>query len=132
MKKDTAIKTVENKSLTQKAADLVLMEAQLKDLKQKVADYKAELLKATQELDVLTLKTGSYTIVRAKRITPQVANFKELKKSLDLAEIPYTTTEVFSDYMKPVFRQLVDDGKLLPGLEVLETEYISIRVPDKK
>ena len=115
----------------EKAAKLVELEVILKEIKQQIDEYKAELLQVTKELDVMTLKTGSYTISRAKRISPKVIDFDALKSSLEKADIPYVTQEVFGDQMKLVFKQLAEEKREMAGLEVQETEYLSIRVAKK-
>ena len=115
----------------EKAQKIVELTQVIKEAKSIVDEYKVDLLKATQEMDVLTLKTGSYTITRAKRITPRVVSFKQLKESLDKENIPYETEEAFTAQMDLVFKQLVKDKKELNGLEALETEYIMVRTPEK-
>lgn len=115
----------------EKAAKVVELTEFIKAAKVIVDEYKVDLLKATQEMDVLTLKTGSYTITRAKRITPKVLDFKTLKDSLDKADIPYEVEEAFTPQMTVVFKNIVKEGKKLEGLEALETEYIMIRTPEK-
>ena len=115
----------------QKAEALVRMKAQAKELKEKIDQYTDELLKLTQEQDVLTLKTGSYTISRAKRITPQVTSFKDLRNSLEENNIPYDVKLVFDDHMTETFKKIIESGKTLDGLEAKETEYLSIRVTKK-
>lgn len=103
----------------------------LADLKKQVETaYNAirdELLSETQRLGVLSLKTESYTITRAKRITPKVEDYDTLKATLEKENIPYTTKEVFGDAMTEVFKQAIKDGRKLEGLSALETEYITIR-----
>lgn len=103
----------------------------LADLKKQVETaYNAlrdELLKSTQELDVYTLKTGSYTLTRATRVTPQVVDYTKLKETLEKENIPYTTKEVFGDEMTEVFKLAIKEGRVLDGLSALKTEYISIR-----
>lgn len=86
-----------------------------------------ELLKSTQELDVYTLKTGSYTLTRATRITPQVTDYTKLKETLEKEKIPYTTKEVFGDEMTEVFKLAIKEGRVLDGLESKVTEYITIK-----
>lgn len=115
----------------EKAAKIVELTQIIKQAKEIVDEYKVDLLKATQEMDVLTLKTGSYTITRAKKITPRVMDFKTLKASLDQADIPYEVEEAFTPQMTIVFKNIVKEGKKLEGLEALETEYIMIRTPEK-
>lgn len=116
------------KSPMQKVEKLMEYQAIVKDLKPKIDELKADLLKITQDLDVYTLKTGRYTISRAKKVTPKVIDFKQLKESLDKAEIPYITEEVFAEQMKLVFKQAIEEKRELEGLESLITEYISIRI----
>lgn len=116
----------------QKAERLV----KLAELKKQVTEaYNAlrdDLLTITQELDVYTLKTGSYTISRAKRVTPSVEDFETLKAALEKAKIPYTTKTVFGDQMEVVFKELIKDGRKLAGLEARESEYVTVRVNKPK
>ena len=116
---------------TAKIARLMQLEVFQKQTKREIEELRADLLKVTQDLDVLTLKTGKYTISRAKRVTPTVSDFKTLCKSLDKQNIPYETMETFTPQMSVVFKEAVKQGRELDGLEVKETEYISIRVKDQ-
>ena len=116
----------------EKAKKLVELQAKVKEYKEIIDELKVDLLKTTQELGVLTLKTECYTISRARKVTPKVEDFDELKKSLDKANIPYETKEVFHERMNLVFKMAVDEGRNLKGLEALETEYIMVRVRDPK
>ena len=115
----------------EKADQLVQLEAIKKGIDKKIKEYKADLLKATQELDVLQLKTGKYTISRVSRVTPRVLDFETLKESLEKAHIPYDTQETFSDHMRAVFTRAVKEGKQLDGLDALETEYVMVRIAKK-
>lgn len=121
--------TAQKDSPMEKVRKLVELQALLKVIKPQIEMLKEELLAVTQEMDVYTLKTGQYTISRAKRITPQVVNFQQLKESLKQADIPYMTEEVFTEQMTLVFKQAIEAGKELEGLEGKETEYITIRLP---
>jgi hypothetical protein len=121
-----------NNSPMEKMGRLMELQAIVKKLKPEIDELKADLLKVTQDLDVYTLKTGKYTLSRAKRVTPQVVDFNLLKGSLDLADIPYETHEVFTPQMSVLFKQMVDENKELPGLEGLITEYISVRIKEEK
>ena len=123
----------------QKAAKLVTLGAKAKELREELAKVtdemqplKDDLLKITQDLDVLTLKTGSYTISRATRITPQVEDFKLLKQSLKKAEVPFVTQEVFAPQMEEVFKEALKENREFVGLGKKETQYISVRVNIKK
>ena len=119
------------KSPMAKMQKLMELQAIVKELKPQIDELKADLLKVTQDLDVYTLKTGDYTLSRAKRITPQVVDFKLLKETLDKEDIPYETEEVFTAQTNVMFKQAIADKRELAGLEALETEYISIRLSDK-
>ncbi len=120
------------KSPMAKAKRLFEIEVELKALKKEDKELRADLLKVTQELDVYSLKTGTYTISRAKRITPRVVDFETLKKSLNEEQIPIVTEETFAPQMKIVFQNLIEEGKELEGLEGLQTEYITVRLAKKE
>jgi hypothetical protein len=119
-------------SPAEKAKKLVELQVIIKNAKVEADALKADLLEIMQSQDVLTLKTGSYTLSRAHKVTPQVVDFKLLKQSLDKADIPYMVEEVFTDQMKIVFKQAIEEGRELDGLESLTTEYVSIRVKEPK
>jgi hypothetical protein len=127
------------KSPMMKAAKLVELGVIAKELREKLAlitdemqVYKDDLLKITQDLDVLSLKTGSYTISRAIRITPQVENFSKLKVSLEKAGVPVMVVEAFAPQMDEVFKEALKEGKEFDGLGKRETQYIAVRISDKK
>lgn len=130
MNKD--ILTVKKNSPAVKAKRLVELQAIYNKIKPEIDALKADLLQTLQEQDVYTLKTGTYTLSRAKRVTPFVSEFHLLKKSLDLANIPYETQEVFIPQMNIVFRKAIDEGRDLPGLTGTVTEYVAIRVKEPK
>lgn len=119
-----------------KAEKLMEIEAKIKELTKEKDILKADLLQVTQDLDVITLKTGSYTISRVKRVTPKVINFQAVKETLDRLDIPYVTEEAFSEQMKPVFKQLAEkalaENKLIKGMDIAETEFIMIRLAEVK
>lgn len=128
--KDILSKPVNQHTPMVKARRLVELQAQVKALKPEIEALKADLLQVTQALDVYTLKTGSYTISRAKRITPEVVSFKILKQSLTENNIPFETEETFTPQMSVLFKKLIEDGREIDGLEGKETEYISVRVKE--
>ena len=115
-----------------KAKKLMELQTLLKEIKPQIDELKADLLQIMQEQDVLTLKTGTYTLSRAKRITPQVIDFKTLKKSLEDANIDVITEETFAPQMDLVFKQAIEEGRQFDGLESKETEYVSVRVREVK
>lgn len=112
----------------EKAAKLVELETIAKQVKAQIDQYRAELLEETKRLDVLQIKTGTYTISRVKKLLPKVTDFTALKNALEQANIPYDTVETFADHMKQTFKQIAEDGRKLDGLEVAESEYVMIRI----
>ena len=131
--KDMTSLTTTNPTLPiQKIKRLAKIERIYKDIKAERDILKEELLTLTQKLDVYTLKTGVYTLFRAKRITPQVINFNVLEASLKAQNIPYETETVFTLQTYGAFRQAIKENLELEGLEAKETEYISVIVKEVK
>ena len=128
--KDILSKPVNQHSPMVKAKRLMELLALVKSVKPEIDELKADLLKVTQDLGVLTLKTEGYTISRAKRVTPEVTSFKLLKASLVENNIPFETEETFTKQMDVLFKKLIEDKRELDGLEGKETEYISVRVKE--
>lgn len=120
------------KSPMAKAARLFELQTLLKEIKPEIDALKLDLLNVMQSLDVQTLKTGTYTLSKAKRITPRIEDFETLKKSLTEQQIPFETVETFAPFMTDVFKRAVEEGRKLDGLDALETEYVSIRVAKKE
>lgn len=108
----------------QKLAEL---DVQYDKIKKQRDELRARLLEKAQELDVWSLKTGTYTLYRAKRLTPRVTSMKALKTTLEAEKIPYDTMEVFTPQTFAAFRLLAKEGRQLEGLEVQETEYVAIK-----
>lgn len=131
MSRNKDLLVTKKNSPMEKAKRLIELQNIMKEIKPEIDALKADLLDVTQKLGVLTLKTDKYTISRAKRVTPQIVNFEELKKSLEAANIPYDTKEVFADHMATTFKKMIEDGNLVAGLEGKETEYISVRIKEE-
>ncbi len=112
-----------------KAENLLKLREAKRQIEERIELLNSELLEAMRATDSLSIKTSSFTISRAKRVTPFVENYKALKQDLDEKRIPYTTKEVFGDEMAGVFRQAVKEGRQLDGLSSRETEYITIKTP---
>ena len=132
MNKQILTKQVRPTTAMAKAKRLFELKALIKEIKPEIDQLNAELLEVMQNNDTYTLKTGTYTLSRGKRITPQIEDFEALKKALDARQIPYQTVEAFSVNMKPVFQTLIENKDELEGLTGLETEYISIRLAKKE
>lgn len=118
-------------SMLDKAAKLAALEDLKREVENLIDHYKTELLADYQKADLWLLKAGNYTISRVPRITPHVDNFILLKEALEKADIPVETKEVFSDLMKPVFRQLAEDNREMPGFSYTKIEYIALRPTGK-
>jgi len=118
---DLTAKVLSPMEIAEKVVELEKLQRQLKI---KVSDMKAQLLKTTQDLDVLTLKTGSYTISRVKRQNLNVINKKALAEELESMGIDVIYS-IDMDYMKPVVKNRVEE---LNNAEMTDTEYISIRI----
>lgn len=117
-----------NKNEISKVKRLVEIQAILKELKPELDSLKAELLETMQSNDVEMLRTGQYTLYRSKRITPQVTDYNALKSDLLAKDIEVITEEKFAPQMTEVFKQAIEEGKKLKGLEALETEYVGVRI----
>jgi len=116
---------------TSKIQKLATLEISYKKIKEEREQLRAELLETMQELDVESLKTGSYTLYRAKRITPQVTNMDFLEAQLELKNIPYETMRVFTPQTFVAFRLLAKEKRVLDGLEFTETEYVVVKPKEK-
>ena len=132
MKNTNLVPVGKDISLEGKAKELMELEVMQNQIKAKILEYKTELLAYMQEHKTLGLKTETYTLTRAKKVTPQVVDFKQLKESLDEANIPVMTKVVVDESMMRVFNVLIEEGREMPGLDSLETEYIMVRVKETK
>ena len=106
---------------------LAEIETQWQAIKKERDQLREELLVLTQKLDVYTLKTGKYTLFRAKRVTPHVLDFNVLEASLKAQDIPYEVETVFSPRTFLAFQKAIKQKIELDGLEAQETEYIVIK-----
>lgn len=111
-----------------KAKEIIKLTQLQKEVKSRLDSLKAELLAYTQENDVLTLKTGAYTISRAKRDTITVMDHESAYKFLQDKNIPADMVRVLSDATENVVKTLVKSGTNVAGVAHQQTEYISIRV----
>ena len=99
-----------------------------KQVDERYKQYREELLAATKELGVLTLKTEEYTISRQVRKTVRVVNDQVAMQELEMRNIPIVKKEVLDmDYMKPAIDQLAESGEIIPGIETSATEYVTVR-----
>ena len=111
---------------TDKAKKLLKLVELHNKVKADIAELRDELLAETKRLDVLTLKTGDYIIMRQSRTTVRVEDKKSLEQDLVERDIPVVTA-IDMDYMRPVINKLVTDGDTPEGVSVKTTEYITIK-----
>jgi hypothetical protein len=104
----------------------------LTELKKQVStqldDLKDQLLTFTQQNDVYTLKTGSYTISRGNRQTISIldheAAFAYLVQNMSEPKM----VSVLSPSDQELVKKMVKKGQNVDGTTHQSTEYISIRV----
>lgn len=107
---------------------LLKLETLKKETERRIKALKSDLLNQMRQNDVLTLKTGKYTISRSNRATPVIHDHQLVKQELEAAGHQVLTKEVIDmNYMKPLVMKFVPDGS-----EIRETEYISIRITKDK
>ena len=112
------------------AADQVIkLERLEKQVKTRMLELRAKLLTAMKDQDVISLKTGSYTTTRAVRRTLKIEDQATAINSLKAMNIEVVTEVVMADQMKPVLKQLLEEGKNVDGVQMTSTEYVSIRLP---
>ena len=114
-------------------AEQVMKLEQLKrDVDKRLKEYKSQLLDVMTEMDVVQLKTGSYTLSRKEYNRVSVEDDMEAKAALEAMEVPVETKEVLDwDLMKIPVKTLVDEGKKIPGIKEIRTPYVSVRLAKK-
>jgi hypothetical protein len=114
-------------------AEQVMKLEQLKrDVDKRLKEYKSQLLDVMTEMDVVQLKTGSYTLSRKEYNRVSVEDDMEAKAALEAMEVPVETKEVLDwDLMKIPVKTLVDEGKQIPGIKEIRTPYVSVRLAKK-
>lgn len=99
-----------------------------KQITEQLDGLKTELLEFTQENDVYTLKTGSYTISRGKRQTITILDHEAAFQSLTDNFCEPKMVQVLSPADQKLVSDLVKKGKQVKGTTHQTTEYISIKV----
>lgn len=118
-------------STYEKAQQIIKLEAAKDKIDSALSELRADLLTATKEQGVLTLKTEDYTITRATRETLKVTDHKTAAIELDKMNIPVLTETVLSDSTKKVLKELIKQGKEFDSASVQSTEYVSIKINRK-
>lgn len=111
---------------TDKAKKLLKLVELHNKVKADIAELRDELLAETKRLDVLTLKTGDYIIMRQSRTTVRVEDKKSLEQDLVERDIPVVTA-IDMDYMRPIVSKLIAEGETPDGVSINKTEYITIK-----
>lgn len=117
------------------AQNIVKLEALKKEVAGRLEEMRSRLLVQLQEQDVMQIKTGSYTISKARRITTKVTDqikaIEFLKPRLGEANV-MTKLVLDMDYMKPVLDGIIEEGGTIDGVEQLVTEYPIVRLAKEK
>ena len=107
------------------AKQMVKLEKLKKEVDVKLRDLKQYLLVTMKDLDVLTLKTGTYTLSRRTWKKAMVQDDDKAIAFLEKAQIPVETKTVLDmDFMKTPLDNLMKDGVQVDGVEYKETEYV--------
>lgn len=127
----TSKEVIEAKGLTptQQIKEIIHLEATKRGLDERLKELRSSLMDEMVNNDVLTLKTGSYVIVRAKRTTIRINDDAKVKEELEARGHQVITKEIVDrKYMDPIIKDNIDT---LEGASKSETEYISIKLNRK-
>lgn len=113
------------------AVKLVKLTQLKKQVDAEIQEYRDKLLEETRRNDVLTLKTGQYTISRCKRITPTLENLEDLRGWFTDMGLTFATKEVPEDWVMSTVRDSVKKGNIPEGISAQETEYVVVKVNKK-
>ena len=126
---------IEKPSMSQMevAQEVMKLEKLKREIDARLKEHKSALLKVMTELDVLQLKTGTYTLYRASRTWVKVTDDEALEQSLIDLDVPVDTKKVVDmDTMKIPVKGLLEDGTELDGATLGSSEYVSVRLAKKK
>jgi hypothetical protein len=121
---DNALKPVEM------GAEIVKLSLAKKKIEERLQILRDQLLEETRRLDVLTLKTGDYIIMRIKKKSVRVLDKWVLEKELKDWDVEIVKT-IDIEAMKPTINKIILDGNKLEGVSVTDLEYLSIKVNPK-
>lgn len=120
-----------------KPAEMSEKIVKLEQIKKEV-DYQLKLLKESlleemKSLDVLQLKTGQMTIFRASRKTVSVEDDEKAIAACEELNIPVVKRMMLDmEYMKKPIIESITNGCFIDGVELKETEYVSVRLTKEK
>lgn len=118
-------------SPSEMAVKLVKLTKLKKEVDAQIAVFREQLLEETKRNDVLTLKTGSYTISRCKRVTPTLESLEDLRGWFEHKGLEFATKEVPEDWVMATVRDSVKKGNVPEGISAQETEYVVVKVNKK-
>ena len=111
------------------AEEVIKLEKLKREVDTRLKEHKANLLRVMLELDVLQLKTGSYTLSRKKYSRVKVVDDEKAEKALEARGVPVETKVVLDmDLMKVPLKALVDSGENIDGVELVESDFVSVRL----
>jgi hypothetical protein len=103
----------------------------LVDLKKKVDEeydqLRRELLESMRGTDTYAIKTSTFHLIRSKRTTTSVVSIEDLEDEFKRRGLEFRTKAVPDDTTMNTVKQMVKDGEEVDGVEVSETEYVSIK-----
>lgn len=115
------------------SSEIVRLELEKKAISTKLEGLKKSLLVSMKDLDVLTLKTGAFTVTRAVRKTYKVESDEAAINYLKgLGHEVVTKTTLDMDYMKPLVADIIEHDGGMEGVELQATEYVAVRVNKKE
>lgn len=120
--------TQQTKTPAEMAARLVKLKEAKKMIDDELKEINEKLLEEMQHFDVLTLKTGQFTVSRAKRVTPKVTNLDDLEGYFTDKGLQFTTKAVPDDVTMNTIKEMVKAGTMPDGVEAQETEYVTVRI----
>ena len=120
-------------SLRKEIDDLDLeYEARVAPMKAEKEELQKEILKAMGNEGQYSARFEFATVTRAVRKSLSVVDEKELVKHLKETGLSDYVSERPNELFEGVKKEAVKNGVALPGTELRETEYISLKEPEKE
>jgi hypothetical protein len=132
---ETGDKSITPIDVSRKIVKLMVLRSnlyeKLNQVKDEIGYLKGTLVDEMKKLDVLTLKTGEYLIVRKKSLTIKVIDKLALEKDLEKWDVEIVKTlDLLA--MKSTIDRLVKDGNKLDGCMVNDSDSVTITINKKK
>lgn len=114
------------------AKEVMKLERLKRDIEERLKAHKKYLLETMLELDVVSLKTGTYTLSRKQYKRIRIEDDKKASAYLEKMEVPVEMKKVLDmDLMRIPIKALLDEGKQIDGVSEIKTEYVSVRLAEK-